>query len=96
MGSRYLGLFQDLLTKQVRNRLIVNFSRSVCDRRFAERNAEVVCKQLGYDMLNVYLDFDQRIEYDALSLTRIIYWVCSAILNFCIFDDAILISIFSA
>ena len=56
---------------------MVNFSRSVCDRRFAERNAEVVCKQLGYDMLNVYLDFDQRIEYDALSLTRIIYWVCS-------------------
>ena len=47
----------------------------VCDRRFAERNAEVVCKQLGFDMLNVYLDFDQRIEYDALSLTRIIYWV---------------------
>ena len=75
---------------------MVNFSRPVCDRRFAERNAEVVCKQLGYDMLNVYLDFDQRIEYDALSLTRIIYWVCSVvILNFCNFDDAILISIFS-
>ena len=61
---------------------MVNFSRSVCDRRFAERNAEVVCKQLGYDMLNVYLDFDQRIEYDALSLTRIIYWVCSVITKF--------------
>ena len=48
---------------------------SVCDKRFAERNAEVVCNQLGFDTLNVYLDFDQRIEYDALSLTRIIYWV---------------------
>ena len=47
----------------------------MCDKRFAERNAEVVCNQLGFDTLNVYLDFDQRIEYDALSLTRIIYWV---------------------
>ena len=46
----------------------------VCDKRFAERNAEVVCKQLGFTDLNVFLDFDQRIEYDAQSLTRIIYW----------------------
>ena len=58
---------------------IIPFLSEVCDRRFAERNAEVVCKQLGFDMLNVYLDFDQRIEYDALSLTRIIYWVRSFI-----------------
>ena len=60
---------------------IIPFLSSVCDRRFAERNAEVVCKQLGFDMLNVYLDFDQRIEYDALSLTRIIYWVRSKSLD---------------
>jgi hypothetical protein len=46
----------------------------VCDNRFAERNAEVVCKQLGFGDLNVYLDFEQRNEYDAQSLTRIIYW----------------------
>ena len=35
----------------------------MCDTRFSERNAEVVCRQLGFSNLNVYLDFDQRIEY---------------------------------
>ena len=35
----------------------------LCDQRFSERNAEVVCRQLGFSTLNVYLDFDQRIEY---------------------------------
>lgn len=46
----------------------------MCDPRFSERNAEVVCKQLGFSNLNVHLDFDQRIEYRADSLSRIIYW----------------------
>ena len=46
----------------------------ICDTRFEERNAQVVCRQLGYSDLNVYLDFDQRIEYHAQSLNRIIYW----------------------
>lgn len=35
----------------------------ICDERFSERNAEVVCRQLGFSTLNVYLDFEQRIEY---------------------------------
>ena len=46
----------------------------MCDTRFSERNAEVVCRQLGFSNLNVYLDFGQRIEYRADSLSRIIYW----------------------
>jgi hypothetical protein len=35
----------------------------ICDERFSERNAEVVCRQLGFSTLNVYMAFDQRIEY---------------------------------
>ena len=35
----------------------------MCDKRFSERNAEVVCRQLGFSNLNVFLDFDRRIEY---------------------------------
>ncbi len=33
------------------------------DNQFSERNAEVTCRQLGFSTLNVYLDFEQRIEY---------------------------------
>ena len=43
----------------------------ICDERFSERNAEVVCRQLGFSVLNVFLSFDQRIEYRADSLTRL-------------------------
>ena len=32
------------------------------------------CRQLGFSNLNVYLDFDQRQEYRADSLSRTIYW----------------------
>ena len=46
----------------------------MCDTRFTERNAEVVCRQLGFSDVNVHLDFDQRIEYNEESLQRIIYW----------------------
>ena len=46
----------------------------MCDTRFTERNAEVVCRQLGYSDLNVYLEFGQRHEYHEISLSRIIYW----------------------
>ncbi len=31
-------------------------------------------RQLGFSDLNVYLSFDQRIEYNAESLLRVIYW----------------------
>ena len=46
----------------------------ICDTRFTERNAEVVCRELGFSDLNVFLDFGQRIEYHEDSLTRLIYW----------------------
>ena len=46
----------------------------MCDPRFTERNAEVICRQLGFSDLNVFLNFDQRIEYHEESLSRIIYW----------------------
>ena len=46
----------------------------ICDTRFTERNAEVVCRELGFSDLNVFLDFGQRIEYHENSLTRLIYW----------------------
>ena len=46
----------------------------ICDTRFTERNAEVVCRQLGFSDLDVFLDFEQRIEYNENSLKRLIYW----------------------
>ena len=46
----------------------------ICDHRFTERNAEVVCRELGFSDLNVYLDFGRRIEYNENSVSRIIYW----------------------
>ena len=33
-----------------------------------------MCRQLGFSNLNVFLDFDRRIEYHAQSINRIIYW----------------------
>lgn len=47
----------------------------ICDRRFTERNAQVVCRELGYDPLDVYFGHDKRIEYHTNSLTRIWSWV---------------------
>lgn len=47
----------------------------ICDRRFTERNAQVVCRELGYDPLNVFFGHDRRIEYHTNSLTRIWSWV---------------------
>lgn len=47
----------------------------ICDSRFTERNAQVVCRELGYDPLNVYYGHDRRIEYHTNSLTRIWTWV---------------------
>ncbi|PSN57210.1 hypothetical protein C0J52_05036 [Blattella germanica] len=46
----------------------------ICDERFTERNAEVVCRELGFDSLNVYLDRGIRVEYHPNSLTRIWSW----------------------
>ncbi|TMW54841.1 hypothetical protein DOY81_000074 [Sarcophaga bullata] len=47
----------------------------ICDSRFTERNAQVVCRELGYDPLNVYYAHDRRIEFHTNSLTRIWTWV---------------------
>ena len=47
----------------------------ICDRRFTERNSQVVCRELGFDPLNVYYGHDRRIEYHTNSLTRIWSWV---------------------
>lgn len=47
----------------------------ICDRRFTERNAQVVCRELGFDPLKVFYGHDRRIEYHTNSLTRIWTWV---------------------
>lgn len=47
----------------------------ICDRRFTERNAQVVCRELGFSWLDVYFNHDQRLEYHTNSLTRIWSWV---------------------
>ncbi|XP_046609560.1 protein bark beetle isoform X2 [Neodiprion virginianus] len=46
----------------------------ICDSRFTERNAEVACRQLGYDSLNVFVTRDRRYELHQGSLTRIWSW----------------------
>lgn len=46
----------------------------ICDTRFTERNAQVVCRQLGFDPINIYFSHDRRIEYHSNSLTRIWSW----------------------
>ncbi|KAK0090170.1 hypothetical protein PV325_002595 [Microctonus aethiopoides] len=47
----------------------------LCDSRFTERNAQVACRQLGYDPLNVYVSHDRRYEFHPGSLTRIWSWL---------------------
>jgi hypothetical protein len=46
----------------------------MCDNRFSERNAEVVCRELGLDTLNMNVKFGPRIEMHPDSLRRIISW----------------------
>lgn len=46
----------------------------MCDPRFTERNAQVVCRELGFDSINAFFDRDIRIEYHSNSLTRIWSW----------------------
>ncbi|KAL0266608.1 UNVERIFIED_CONTAM: hypothetical protein PYX00_009105 [Menopon gallinae] len=43
----------------------------VCDDKFTERNAQVVCKELGFDSLNVRFNLGPRVEFHPNSLTRI-------------------------
>ncbi|XP_044255606.1 protein bark beetle isoform X2 [Tribolium madens] len=46
----------------------------MCDTRFTERNAQVVCRELGFDPLNVFFDHDIRVEFHSNSLSRIWTW----------------------
>ncbi|KAB0799954.1 hypothetical protein PPYR_07834 [Photinus pyralis] len=46
----------------------------MCDPRFTERNAQVVCRELGFDWLTAYFSFDIRIEFHSNSLSRIWSW----------------------
>jgi hypothetical protein len=46
----------------------------ICDSRFTERNAEVVCRELGMDTINVYTHHGTRVEFHPNSLTRIWSW----------------------
>ncbi|XP_031833217.2 C-type lectin domain-containing protein bark beetle [Nomia melanderi] len=46
----------------------------LCDTRFTERNAQVVCRQLGHDSLNVYVSYDHRYELHPGSLIRVWSW----------------------
>lgn len=47
----------------------------ICDRRFTERNAQVVCRELGFDRMDTFFGHDRRIEFHINSLTRIWSWV---------------------
>ncbi|CAG2056496.1 unnamed protein product [Timema podura] len=38
----------------------------ICDERFTERNAQVVCRELGFEALNVYFNFGLRVDPDNL------------------------------
>lgn len=46
----------------------------MCDPRFTERNAQVVCRELGFDPVNAFFDHDIRIEFHSNSLSRIWSW----------------------
>ncbi|XP_045494665.1 protein bark beetle isoform X1 [Colias croceus] len=46
----------------------------MCDSRFTERNAQVVCRELGFDPINVFFAHDGRVEYHSNSLSRIWSW----------------------
>ncbi|XP_017774038.1 PREDICTED: protein bark beetle isoform X2 [Nicrophorus vespilloides] len=46
----------------------------MCDSRFTERNAQVVCRELGFDSLSSFFEHDRRIEFHSNSLTRIWSW----------------------
>ena len=46
----------------------------VCDRRFTEHNARVVCRQLGMDTFNEYKGFGRRWEFQLTTLSRVRHW----------------------
>ncbi|RWS09858.1 uncharacterized protein B4U79_09122 [Dinothrombium tinctorium] len=46
----------------------------VCDERFTETNAEVVCKQLGFTKFNVHVKRGKRIDVGQTFTSRIRFW----------------------
>ncbi|XP_023022507.2 C-type lectin domain-containing protein bark beetle isoform X1 [Leptinotarsa decemlineata] len=46
----------------------------MCDSRFTERNAQVVCRELGLDPLSAFFEFGERIDFHSNSLSRIWTW----------------------
>ncbi|KAI2799648.1 hypothetical protein BLOT_011554 [Blomia tropicalis] len=46
----------------------------ICDTRFTERNAQVVCRQIGLPAMNVYVRRGSRPDMDATLMTRIDHW----------------------
>jgi hypothetical protein len=48
----------------------------MCDDRFTERNVQVVCRQLGFDHLNVFFDYGKRWEYmyNHIPVSRVRKW----------------------
>ncbi|KAL4715552.1 hypothetical protein ACJJTC_009178 [Scirpophaga incertulas] len=46
----------------------------MCDDRFTERNAQVICRELGFDPINIFYAHDRRVEYHSNSLSRIWSW----------------------
>ena len=46
----------------------------ICDRRFTEQNARVVCRQLGVETFSEFQGFGRRWELQLTSLSRIRHW----------------------
>ncbi|KAJ8937252.1 hypothetical protein NQ318_005566 [Aromia moschata] len=46
----------------------------MCDSRFTERNAQVVCREMGFNPLNAFFEFGVRIDFHSNSLSRIWTW----------------------
>ena len=46
----------------------------MCDNRFTERNAQVVCHQLGYNKVNIFLGRNKRTEMYPNALIRVRAW----------------------
>ncbi|KAI1309118.1 Protein bark beetle [Halotydeus destructor] len=47
---------------------------AVCDERFTERNAQVVCRQLGYSSINAHLRRGSRYDVGPTMMSRVRYW----------------------
>nr|XP_046910459.1 protein bark beetle-like [Dermatophagoides farinae] len=46
----------------------------ICDPRFTERDAQVVCRQLGFSTLNVFVRRASRSDMDPTLITRVSEW----------------------